>query len=132
MPSERHSKMPSTALNVFSPITTEPGLATELSSRLAVFTVSPSTVYSFLLMLPISPATALPELIPMRMRSERPLLPLGVPLGEPLLHLERGADRALGVVGHVERRAEHGHDRVADVLVEHPLVRKITSVMRER
>jgi len=44
------------------------GIATELSSRLAMFTVSPRTVYSFLLMLPISPATALPLLIPMRIR----------------------------------------------------------------
>ena len=59
---------------MFSPITIIMGLATELSRRLAVFTVSPSTVYSFLLTLPISPATALPLLMPMRMRSSGPSL----------------------------------------------------------
>ncbi len=50
------------------------GLATELSRRLAVFTVSPRTVYSFLLMPPSSPATALPLLMPMRMRMVGPSL----------------------------------------------------------
>ena len=59
---------------MFSPTTIVIGLATELSRRLAVFTVSPSTVYSFLLMLPISPATALPLLMPMRMRRVGPSL----------------------------------------------------------
>ena len=38
------------------------------------------------------------------------------------LHGERGADRAFGVVLVRQRRAEHGHDRVADVLVDRALV----------
>ena len=71
-------------------MTTMPGLATELSRRLAVFTVSPRTVYSFLLTLPISPATALPLLMPMRIRSFGPSAALGVELLQPLLHLEAG------------------------------------------
>ena len=61
-------RAPSASSWVYEPTTTIPGLATEDSRRLAMFTVSPSTVYSFLFTLPISPATALPLLIPMRIR----------------------------------------------------------------
>ena len=63
-----------TDAKVLGPITMSPGLATELSRREAVFTVSPSTVYSRLLTEPISPATALPELIPMRIWRRGPAL----------------------------------------------------------
>src|SRR5947209_6644372 len=46
------------------------------------------------------------------------------------LHGERGADRAFGVVLVRQRRAEHGHDRVADVLVDRALV--TSDLPRER
>ena len=110
-----------------------PGLATELSSRLAVFTVSPSTVYSFLLMLPISPATALPQLMPMRMRSCGPLLALGVELGEALLHLERGAgSRAAAWSGMSSGAPNTAMIASPMYLSSVPSYLKITSVMRER
>ena len=38
------------------------------------------------------------------------------------LHRERGVDRALRIVLVRDRRAEYGHDRVTDVLVDRPLV----------
>ena len=87
-----------------------------------MFTVSPSTVYSFLLMLPISPATALPELMPMRMRSSGPSF-------RSAFHSASRSciSRAVRIArwawsGMSSGRAEDGHDRVADVLVERALV----------
>src|SRR2546426_1516327 len=50
------------------------------------------------------------------------LLALGVELIEPLPHLEGGLDGPAGMVRHVERCAEDGHDGIADELVEGPLV----------
>ncbi len=45
-----------------------------------------------------------------------------VELDERVLHLERGADGAEGVVLVEHRETEHGHDRVADVLLHGPAV----------
>ncbi len=117
---------------VFSPITSIPGLATELSSRLAMFTVSPSTVYSFLLTLPISPATALPLLIPMRMRR------CGPSLWSALNSARRSCiSRATLMARKAWSGMSRGAPKTAMIaspmyLSSVPSYLKITSVMRER
>ena len=50
--------------------------------------------------------------------------PVGVEAGERLLHRERAAHRALGVIGLRDRRAEVRHEAVAQVLVERAAVRE--------
>ncbi len=97
-----------------------------------MFTVSPSTVYSFLLMLPISPATALPLLMPMRIRRWGPVLALGVELLEPLLHLQGRADGAAAWSG-MSRGAPNTAMIASPMYLSRvPSYLKITSVMRER
>ena len=56
-----------------------------------------------------------------------PLVQHLVHVDEPLLHLERGPDRTHGVVLVEAREPEHGHDRVADVLLDRPPCRSSTS-----
>ena len=117
---------------VFSPTTSIPGLATELSRRLAMFTVSPSTVYSFLFTLPISPATALPLLMPMRIRSCGPSLRSA---------LNSSSRSCISSAALIARLAWSGMSRGAPntamiaspmYLSRVPSYLKITSVMRER
>ena len=79
-----------------------------------MFTTSPITVGS-----PparIAPTSTSPVLMPMRKRDLRRLV--GRELLERLLHLQRGAHTALGVVLVRDRHAEARDERVADDLVE--------------
>ena len=70
------------------------------------------------------PANTSPWLIPIPTPiSGRPWLdPALVEPGDGPLHGERGAQRAVGVVGVGDRRAPERHDRVADELVERAAV----------
>ena len=97
-----------------------------------MFTVSPSTVYSFLFTLPISPATALPELMPMRTRNAGPSL-------RSAFHSARRS--CISSAARIARWAWSGMSRGAPntamiaspmYLSSVPSYLKMTSVIRER
>ena len=86
-------------------------------SREAVFVVSPIAVYSRRRSEPTLPETTMPVFRPMPILkpsltscSRSHAFHLGSRSRE---HLARGRERAVGVVGLLDRRAEHGHDPVA-------------------
>ena len=88
------------------------------SMRLARFTVSPIAVYSWRFCEPISP----PPPAPMQADADVEVEIVGAQLALERLqrvgHVERAGDRAPRVVRLVEGRPPHGHDAVADELVE--------------
>ena len=102
-------------------MTISPGPATSSSIRDAVLTTSPSTVNSRRLGDPMSPVSATPVLIAIRICSFGPSLQR-VEVGERVAHRDRRLDRVQRVIGLIERRAEHREQRVAQELVERALV----------
>ena len=70
------------------------------------------------------PATTGPVFTP-EVKGERPAdprLPSLAQHGDALVHEQRGVERALGIVLVRARGAEHGHDRVADELLDEAVV----------
>ena len=88
--------------------------------RDATFTASPIAVYSRRCGEPMSPTITGPLWMPIPSRSaaRAPRCALAIQVGQPLLHRERAAHRALGMIGLRHRRPEVRHDPVADELVE--------------
>ena len=105
---------------VASPTSTVPGGAT-LCSRLAVLTMSPATM-PWLVAPRVTAAS--PVSTPARAWMPRP------EAGHRVDELQRRADGALGVVFLGDRRAPHGHHRVADELLDRAAV-ALDDVARE-
>ena len=88
------------------------------SSRAAVLVVSPSAVYSSRRSEPTLPDITGPGVEADAHLEAVVQVALAQPLVEalePVEHVARGGERAVGVVGLLERRAEDGHDAVAHV-----------------
>ena len=88
------------------------------SSRAAVLVVSPSAVYSSRRSEPTWPDITGPVLRPMPILKPSCMSVSRSHWLKPsrrVEHVARGGERAVGVVGLLERRAEDGHDAVAHV-----------------
>ena len=95
------------------------------SRRAAVFVVSPTVVYSSRRSDPTVPDTIGPLLRPMPTQAVAETL-LPQPSVEPrqarMEHLAGCGQGAIGVVRHLDRRSENGHDSVAHICNERPSV----------
>ena len=114
LPASSKAIAPAVARWVASPTSTTPGGATDCS-RLAVFTRSPATIPWF-----VAPSVTVASPVSTPARASRPRPSHGSSDGGD--QVQRGAHGALGVVLLGDRRTPHGHDGVADELLDRAAV----------